>query len=112
MSIFQETTREEEEEVILKAYEYIRKHGLETAALLILRGFGPMAPIGGALGRFFLGPVTPFMSHREEKIIWTLERPENLQKLTKMLEDGMQKDKERKEKISNSSDKEVDEKKS
>jgi hypothetical protein len=110
MSIYQETTREEEEEVIQKAYYYIKKHGLETAALLLIRGFGPMAPIGGALGRFFLGPLTPLMSHREEKIIWTLEKPENLQNLTKMLEDSIEKNKEGKEDISNSLDKDMDKK--
>jgi hypothetical protein len=86
MSIFQEVTPEEEEEVIQKVYEAIKKRKLNVAALLLLRGFGLFAPIGGALGRFFLGPITPFMGHREEKVIWTLEKPENLQKIIKMLE--------------------------
>jgi hypothetical protein len=102
MSIFQETTPEEEEEVINKVYEIIKKRGLETAALLILRGFGPFAPLGGSLGRFFLGPITPFMGHREEKIIWTLEKTENLQKLIKMLETDMEtkkKDEKKKENV-------------
>jgi hypothetical protein len=91
MSIFQKVTPEEEEQVIQKAYEEIKKRKLHVGALLILRGFSLFAPIGGALGRFFLGPVTPFMGHREEKIIWTLEKPENLQKLTKMLEEDEEK---------------------
>jgi hypothetical protein len=91
MSIFQKVTPEEEEQVIQKAYEEIKKRKFHVGALLILRGFSLFAPIGGALGRFFLGPVTPFMGHREEKIIWTLEKPENLLKLTKMLEEDEEK---------------------
>ena len=87
MSIFDDVTPEEEEEVIKKAYEYIKKKKLRTAALLILRGFSPFAPIGGSLGRFFLGPITPFMGHKEEKLIWTLEKPENLKKLISMFEE-------------------------
>lgn len=86
MSIFQEVTPEEEEEVIRKVYEVIRKKKLHVGALLFLRGFSPLAPLAGALGRFFLGPITPFMGHREEKYIWTLEKPENLKKLIEMLE--------------------------
>ncbi len=86
MSIFQEVTPEEEEEVIRKVYEAIKKKKLHVGALLLLRGFSPMAPIAGALGRFFLGPLTPFMGHTEEKYIWTLEKPENLKKLIEMLE--------------------------
>jgi len=97
MSIFQETSLEEEAEVVQKTYEVITKRGLETAALLILRGFGPFAPLGGSLLRFFLGPVTPFMGHREEKIIWTLEKTENLQKLIEMLENSKKDKKLRKE---------------
>jgi hypothetical protein len=101
MSIFQETTPEEEEEVINKAYKIIKKRGLDTAALLILRGFGPFAPLGGSLGRFFLGPITPFMGHREEKIIWTLEKTENLDKLIKMLEKDIEESKKKDEKNKN-----------
>lgn len=59
---------------------------MTTAALLILRAFSPFSPTAGALGRFFLGPLTPFMGHREEKWIWTLEKTENLNKLIAMLE--------------------------
>lgn len=33
-----------------------------------------------------MGPLTPFMGHREEKWIWTLEKTENLNKLIAMLE--------------------------
>jgi hypothetical protein len=72
--------------MVQKVYEAIKKRKLNTAAPLLLRGFGSFAPIGGALGRFFLGPITPFMGHCEEKIIWTLEKPGNLQKLIEMLE--------------------------
>jgi len=86
VSIFDEVTPDEEEEVIRKVYEAIRKRKLHLGALLILRGFSPLAPVAGALGRFFLGPLTPFMGHREEKYIWTLEKPENLRKLIEMLE--------------------------
>jgi len=89
-------TPEEEEGVIKKAYEFISKHGLEEAALLILYSVKPMAPLGGALGRFFLGPLIPFIGHREETIITAFEQPENIEKLIQMIETKRREDKERK----------------
>ena len=86
MSIFDDVTPEEEEDVLKTAYKTIREKQVWTAALLILRSFSPFSLTGGALARFFLGPLTPFMGHREEKWIWTLEKPENLNKLIAMLE--------------------------
>ncbi|MDP2901116.1 MAG: hypothetical protein Q8O47_09120 [Candidatus Bathyarchaeota archaeon] len=94
MSIFDDVTPGEEAETVDTAYKLIKERKLETAALLILRAAGLFAPLAGAMGRFFLGPVTPFMGHREEKWIWTLEKTENVNKLIAMLEADEEKEAE------------------
>ena len=71
--------------MIEKAYDLITTYGLEDAALLILYSVKPLTPIGGALGRFFLGPLVPFIGHREESLITTFEQPENIEKLIDMI---------------------------
>lgn len=81
ISIFDEVAPEEEERMIGKAFKFISKYGLEDAALLVLYSVKPVTPIGGALGRFFLGPFTPFIGHREETFITTFEQPKNVEKL-------------------------------
>lgn len=86
MSIFDDVTPGEEAETVETAYNFIKEKKLDAAALLTLRALGLLAPFMGAMGRFFLGPVTPLMGHREEKWIWTLEKTENVNKLITMLE--------------------------
>ena len=85
MSVFSEVTLEEEEEVIQSLYNMIDARDAHVMALLLIRAFKPVSLIGGSLLRFILGPVVPFLSHKEEKWIWTLQMPENLQKLEDML---------------------------
>lgn len=88
MSIFTPVTLEEEEEVIKDLYKMIDDRNAHIGALLIIRSVKPMSLLGGMLLRFFLGPVIPLLGHREEKWIWTLQMPENLEKLEKMLEEA------------------------
>ena len=86
MSLFQKVTPEEEREIIEKAYKWIKQKKLETAALLLIRGFGPFSFTGSMMLRFFLGPLIPFIGHREDVILSTFESKENLDRLEKMLE--------------------------
>lgn len=106
-SIFDEVTPEEEERMIEKAYKFISKYGLEDAALLILYSVKPLSPLGGALGRFFLGPVVPFIGHREETFITTFEQSKNIGKLIEMINAKREEErakKEEKKKISKKED--------
>ncbi|MCW4048672.1 MAG: hypothetical protein NWE89_02940 [Candidatus Bathyarchaeota archaeon] len=88
MSIFTPVTLEEEEEVIKDIFKMIDDRNAHVAALLIIRAGKPVSLLGGMLFRFLLGPVIPLLGHREEKWIWTLQMPENLEKLEKMLEEA------------------------
>lgn len=97
MGIFDKVTKEEEERVLKKAYDLIEKYGLYDAALLILYSVKPLAPLGGALGRFFLGPLIPFIGHREESVITTFEQSGNIGKLIEMIEEKREEDRARKE---------------
>lgn len=38
-------------------------------------------------GRFFLGPLIPFLPHDVEQYIWALEKEENIDWLIEQLED-------------------------
>jgi len=96
-SIFEEVTPEEEEQMINRTYEFISKYGLEDAALLILFSIKPMASLGGSLGRFFLGPVTPFIGHREETLISTFEQSKNIEKLIERIEKKRREKREKKD---------------
>jgi len=85
MSIFTPVTLEEEEEVINQIYKMIDDRNAHVGALLIIRAGKPVSLLAGMLLRFLLGPVIPLLGHREEKWIWTLQMPENLEKLENML---------------------------
>ena len=87
MSVFTPVTLEEEEEVINELYKMIDDRNAHTGALLIVRSIKPISLLGGMMARFFLGPLIPILGHREEKWLWTLQMPENLEKLEKMLEE-------------------------
>lgn len=82
-----EVTPDEEENLIRQTAEMILKYDIDTAAILMLQSFKPLASFGGQVGRFFLGPLLPFMGEREDALIQTFEKRENVEKLIKILED-------------------------
>ena len=96
-SIFEEVREEEEKKMIERIYKIISRYGLEDAALLFLYGVKPLSPLGGALGRFFLGPFMPFIGRREEVLISTFEQPRNIDKLIKLIEEGRKEEEKQKE---------------
>lgn len=81
-----EITPEEEDDLIEKAAEMILKHEMDAAAILMLQSFKPLVSFGGQVGRFFLGPFLPFMGEREDALIQTFEKRENVEKLIRILE--------------------------
>jgi hypothetical protein len=97
LGIFDKVTEEEEERVLKKAYDLIEKYGLHDAALLMLYSVKPFAPLGGALGRFILGPLIPFIGHREESVITTFEQSRNIENLIEMIEVKRKEDRTKKE---------------
>ena len=81
-----EVTPEEEDDLINRTAEAILKHEMDAAAILVLQSFKPLVSFGGQVGRFFLGPFLPFMGEREDALIQTFEKRENVEKLIRILE--------------------------
>jgi len=93
-----ETSQENQDAIINKVADTIIKNKMDTAAILLLLTFKPLVPIGGQLGRFFIGPLLPFMSDKEDALIQTFERQENIEKLVKILEDWRDEEEEKRKK--------------
>jgi len=85
--VFREVTPEQEQEAREKILRFIKDRGVETAAILVFSSFRNMSRLGGMAGRFFLGPLVPFLRHDVEQYIWVLEKEENIDWLLERLED-------------------------
>lgn len=85
-----EITQEEEEEIIKKAVEHIKKYGIDVIAIMILESVKPLVYIWGQMGRFFISPFLPALgekiSQKGEKLFWVFEKRENVEKLIALLE--------------------------
>lgn len=81
--------------MIEKTAEIILKYEMDVPAILFLGSFKPLVSLGGQLGRFFLGPLLPFMGEREDAFIQTFEKRENIEKLIDILEEAKKKEEER-----------------
>lgn len=90
-----EVTPEEEDDLIKKAAEAILKYEMDAAAILVLQSFKPLVSFGGQVGRFFLGPLLPFMGEREDALIQTFEKRENVEKLIRILEEARRQEDEK-----------------
>ncbi|MCW3991981.1 MAG: hypothetical protein NWE79_04685 [Candidatus Bathyarchaeota archaeon] len=90
-----EVTPEEEDALIKKAAEAILKYEMDAAAILVLQSFKPLVSFGGQVGRFFLGPLLPFMGEREDALIQTFEKRENVEKLIRILEEARRQEDEK-----------------
>jgi hypothetical protein len=86
--VFREVTPEQEQEAREKILKFIKDRGVETAAILVFGSFRNMSRLGGMAGRFFLGPLVPFLPHDVEQYIWVLEKEENIDWLLEQLENG------------------------
>lgn len=90
-----EVTPEEEDDLITRTAEAILKHEMDAAAILMLQSFKPLVSFGGQVGRFFLGPFLPFMGEREDALIQTFEKRENVEKLIRILEEARRQEDEK-----------------
>ena len=61
--------------------------------MLFLGTIKPLVSLGGQLGRYFLGPLLPFIGEREDAFIQTFEKRENVERLIKMLEESKKEEK-------------------
>lgn len=84
--VFREVTPEQEQEAREKILKFIKDRGVETAAILVFGSFRNMSRLGGMAGRFFLGPLVPFLPHDVEQYIWVLEKEENIDWLLERLD--------------------------
>ena len=84
--VFREVTPEQEQRAREKILKLIKDRGVETAAILVFGSMRNMSRLGGMAGRFFLGPLIPFLPHDVEQYIWALEKEENIDWLLEQLE--------------------------
>ena len=84
--VFREVTPEQEKRAREKILKLIKDRGVETAAILVFSSMRNMSRLGGMAGRFFLGPLIPFLPHDVEQYIWALEKEENIDWLIEQLE--------------------------
>lgn len=87
LPVFREVTPEQEQRAREKILKLIKDRGVETAAILVFSSMRNMSRLGGMAGRFFLGPLIPFLPHDVEQYIWALEKEENIDWLIEQLED-------------------------
>jgi len=87
--IWQDITKEEEEEILEKAMAYIEMYKIEPIALFFLEMVKPLVYVGGEFGRFFIAPLLPFLGHKADAFIQTFEQRSNIEKLIKMIESKM-----------------------
>ena len=95
-----EVTSEDEDEMIGKIAQKIHENGLDVAAILTIQSFKPMSFIGTQMGRVFISPFLPAFGENigltGEKLLQIFEKPENVEKLIKAVEELARKEGERK----------------
>jgi hypothetical protein len=80
-------TEEEEKQMLHRIEEKIKVYGGETAALLAIRAFKYVSYLGVMMGRFFMGPLTPIITHEHDVFLTTIGRRENLELLEEALDE-------------------------
>lgn len=92
-----EVTPEEEEEVILRVAQEVRKRRMVVPAIMLLETFNPMSFVGATMGRLFLSPVLPALGEdlgmKGEIILQVFEKHRNIEKLVSLIEALEQEDK-------------------
>jgi len=92
-----EVTPEEEEEVIMRVAQEVRKRRMVVPAIMLLETFNPMSFVGATMGRFFLSPILPALGEdlgmKGEIILQVFEKHRNIEKLVSLIEAMEQEDK-------------------
>jgi len=81
-------TEDEEKQMLHRIEGKIKTYGAETATLLAIRAFKYVSYLGVMMGRFFLGPLTPLVTHEHDVFLTTIGRRENLELLEKALDES------------------------
>jgi hypothetical protein len=83
-------TPDEEEELLNHIAKKIHLYKLDSIAVLLVESTKPIMYIGSEMGRFFISPFTPLISNefsmKTDKVLMTLGKRENLEKLLKKIE--------------------------
>jgi hypothetical protein len=90
-----EVTPEEEERIIRKAAEHIKKMGMEVPAILFIETIKPLNYLSAQMGRFFIYPLHPILGDEVgiggEKLFQVFEKRKNVEKLLSYLEEKNEK---------------------
>lgn len=89
--MFSKITSEDENEVIEKLANFIVKKGMEIPATMFLEIFKPMAFVGTQMGLVGLFPILALMGESGFKFLRVLEKPENLERVLKRIEELVEK---------------------
>jgi len=81
-------TEEEEKQMLHRIEAKIKSYGGETGALLAIRAFKYVSYLGVMMGRLFLGPLTPIITHEHDVFLTTIGRRENLELLEEALDES------------------------
>lgn len=84
--VFWETSKEEEDKLVKRAYKLITKYEMEVPAVLLLESIKPLVWVGGGLARIALSPFMMFFWNEGHALIDTFEKRQNIERLIKMLE--------------------------
>lgn len=83
---------EEEERIILRAAELIKKYGMETIGIMMLETIKPLSFFGGQMGRLFVSPFIHLLGDDidigGEKLLRVFEKEKNVEKLIKLIEEN------------------------
>jgi hypothetical protein len=85
-----EVTPEEEEEVIMKVAQEVRKRRMGVPAMMLLETLNPLSFMGATMGRLFLSPILPALGEdlgmKGEIILQVFEKHRNIEKLVSLIE--------------------------
>lgn len=97
-SIFDEPTREESDEVIMRLADSIWKLDVDLAAIMFLESSKPLCKVYGQMGRFMVAPFLPLVGETSMKYLATFQDKQNIEKLISEIERRMkEKDEKAKE---------------
>jgi len=97
MFSYHEVTPEEEDEVIMRVAQEVRKRRMGVPAIMLLETFNPMSFVGATRGRCFLSAILPALGEdlgmKGEIILQVFEKHRNIEKLVSLIEAMEQEDK-------------------
>ncbi|HUS77787.1 MAG TPA: hypothetical protein VM050_03905 [Patescibacteria group bacterium] len=92
-----EVTPEEEDEVIMRVAQEVRKRRLGVPAIMLLETLNPLSFVSATMGRFFLSPVLPALGEdlgmKGEIILQVFEKHKNIERLVSLIEAMEEEDK-------------------